>query len=187
MRSHDSFLTPPDKAQCLDLTLAQNILNAFDENNFINSTISCHSRIWKIYTCTNGLKSICVDCDNPCSTLCSSTKLTISSNYNKEECEIHTTLLPNIQHVRAIGFGFQQKYPAPLVTDMTLISHRYSIQVNIDVEYDGTIFCGAFRTLANDAILHADFGPHIDIEKQNQSTRFKQVEERSLKELYVKI
>ena len=57
------------------------------------------------------------------------------------------------QHVRALGFGFKQKYPAPLLEISNTKSYQTILTVNVELEFDGLVYCGAFRSLSDDAIL----------------------------------
>ena len=94
----------------------------------------------------NAEKSACVDCFDPCQTPCGSDVLSIS-HCSSSFCDSEISARP--RGVRAVGFGFHQKYPAPEILAMDFSSSRTSITVNVTMMEHGLAYCTALRALAS--------------------------------------
>jgi hypothetical protein len=85
-----------------------------------------------------------------------------------EYCEAYD-YSSDTRHVRAVGFGFTQKYPAPDITVTDVNASRTSIDVSLSVAAgDALVYCAAFSTAAADGgALKYGRQPHALVARQS--------------------
>jgi hypothetical protein len=152
--SFEGFFVPPHRAQCHNVTLNLMLMESMMSNNRQNLTLDCHAREWKVYWCppnphgsSDGHRATCVDCDDPCveEFTCSGRHLTISP-CQAQKCSENEASSNPYRGVRALGFGFFQKYPAPEILSISVKPGSTNITIGIELDDEvGEVYCAAFQ------------------------------------------
>ena len=140
--SFDGSITTNSSFRCQSFKNASTILSHLNGNAQTDLSLFCGGFIWKVKYCANdGLPSLCVSCNDPCSSTPSSNLSVLNpcSGFGVP----HKTSLISI-----LSGAFSEQQKAPDITSITIGASRMSLSVKITAGGAGTVNCAVFLTSA---------------------------------------
>eukprot|EP01038_Epipyxis_sp_PR26KG_P010901 gene10901-14632_t len=118
------------------------LLGYLTEANVMNSeitcTISCSNHSWILSVCSDGIPSLCVDCEDVCNCPTGPKLVNKISKCNIPNCEYSSFSLS------VISFVFDPIYQAPTINQSNLTSFSTTLNIEVTLSETASVYCASY-------------------------------------------
>jgi hypothetical protein len=126
--------------QCSDRAASSSIVAAL-VNSYQNTSVSvsskqltCDGNNWKIKRCSADALSVCINCQDPCSSAV--------AKFSYSPCRDTTPLLPT--SFSLLSVSFIESPLAPKIISKEIVANKTSVTMNVHLSSDGLLYYGVF-------------------------------------------
>jgi hypothetical protein len=133
--------------QCSDKTSASSIaialISAYQNTSITSRQVTCSGINWKIKRCSAAAVSVCINCQDPCITSSSNSKLLYYS-----PCRDSSSQTMSTTSFSLLSVSFAESPLAPRIISKELVVNRTSVIMNVRLSSNGLLYYGVFSDLS---------------------------------------